>query len=101
MTEITTVSERAYAQQLLARLEGRSFPYAGQWELTCRCNLQCVMCYTDPFNTPDLIKEELRYDEIVRILTEDEIGCRPYIYNPVEGRMATVCSCKRTRAEFR
>lgn len=76
MTEITTVSERAYAQQLLGRLEGRSFPYGGQWELTCRCNLQCVMCYTDPFNTPGRIKEELRYEEIVRILDElQEAGC--------------------------
>ncbi|MGH9392204.1 MAG: hypothetical protein ACRD1Z_21580 [Vicinamibacteria bacterium] len=76
MTEITAISERAYARQLLARLEGRRFPYAGQWELTCRCNLRCVMCYTDPFNTPARIQEELRYDEIVRILDElQEAGC--------------------------
>lgn len=76
MTEITAVSERAHAQQLLARLEGRPCPYSGQWELTCRCNLQCVMCYTDPFNTPGRIKEELRYEEVVRILDElQEAGC--------------------------
>ena len=76
MTEITTVSEQAYAQQLLGRLDGRRFPYTGQWELTCRCNLQCVMCYTDPFNTPGRIEEELRYEEIVRILDElQEAGC--------------------------
>ena len=76
MTEIAAVSERTYAQQLLAKLEGRRFPYAGQWELTCRCNLRCVMCYTDPFNTPDRIEEELRYEEIVRILDElQEAGC--------------------------
>lgn len=48
----------------------------GQWELTCRCNLTCVMCYTDPFNTPDRIRDELTCPEILRILGElREAGC--------------------------
>ncbi len=54
----------------------KRLPLAGQWELTCRCNLKCLMCYTDPFNTPERIKEELRYEEIVRVLDElHEAGC--------------------------
>lgn len=73
---IPLLDEDAYAQRLSRRLGGRRFPYAGQWELTCRCNLACVMCYTDPFNTPERVKHELRYEEIVRILDElHEAGC--------------------------
>jgi MoaA/NifB/PqqE/SkfB family radical SAM enzyme len=61
---------------LTARSESGRFPLSGQWELTCRCNLHCVMCYTDPFNTSAKIRQELRTEEIFRILHElrDE-GC--------------------------
>ena len=48
------------------------YPILCQWEITCRCNLRCKMCYTDCFNRPDKIKEELATDEILRIL--DEMG---------------------------
>jgi MoaA/NifB/PqqE/SkfB family radical SAM enzyme len=73
---LSTVSEQAYASRLLARLQGERYPYAGQWELTCRCNLECVMCYTDPFNKPERIRQELGTDEIRRILDElCEAGC--------------------------
>jgi len=58
------------------RLGGRRFPLVGQWELTCRCNLKCVMCYTDVFNTPEKIRQELSCEEILRILDEIvEAGC--------------------------
>lgn len=74
--EIPTVTEQAYGQKLLEKLDGRSFPFNGQWELTCRCNFKCVMCYTDPFNTPERIRQELRTEEIIRILDElREAGC--------------------------
>jgi MoaA/NifB/PqqE/SkfB family radical SAM enzyme len=46
------------------------FPYLCQWEITCRCNLRCVMCYTDCFNRPDRIRQELTTHEIVRIMDE-------------------------------
>ncbi|MBI5299465.1 MAG: radical SAM protein [Deltaproteobacteria bacterium] len=46
------------------------FPLNGQWELTCRCNLHCVMCYTDPFNQPARIQQELSTTEILRVLGE-------------------------------
>ncbi len=45
-------------------------PLFGQWELTCRCNLRCVMCYTDCFNTPEQIRQELALSEILRIMGE-------------------------------
>ena len=46
------------------------FPLACQWEITCRCNLRCVMCYTDCRNTPDSVRQELRTDELLHILDE-------------------------------
>ena len=46
------------------------FPLSCQWEITCRCNLHCVMCYTDCCNRPELIRQELSSGEIVRILDE-------------------------------
>jgi len=51
-------------------------PVHGQWELTCRCNLRCVMCYTDCFNRPQHIRNELATHEILRIMDEViEVGC--------------------------
>jgi len=52
------------------------YPLACQWEITCRCNLRCVMCYTDCFNRPEKIREELTTTEIFRIMDElAEAGC--------------------------
>jgi MoaA/NifB/PqqE/SkfB family radical SAM enzyme len=51
-------------------------PLVCQWEITCRCNLRCVMCYTDCFNRPDLIRNELETPEIRRIMDElADAGC--------------------------
>jgi MoaA/NifB/PqqE/SkfB family radical SAM enzyme len=46
------------------------FPLSCQWEITCRCNLHCVMCYTDCFNHAEAIHRELPTDEILRIMDE-------------------------------
>lgn len=52
------------------------FPLTGQWEITCRCNLRCIMCYTDCFNRTEKVREELSTDEILRIMDElAEAGC--------------------------
>lgn len=52
------------------------YPFACQWELTCRCNLRCVMCYTDCFNRPDKIQDELTTEEIFRVMDElADAGC--------------------------
>lgn len=56
-------------QNKLFRLPDR-YPYSCQWEITCRCNLHCVMCYTDCFNHPDAIRQELTTAEILRIMDE-------------------------------
>jgi MoaA/NifB/PqqE/SkfB family radical SAM enzyme len=53
----------------LSHLPGR-FPVACQWEITCRCNLRCLMCYTDCFNRPEFIRQELSTSEILRIMDE-------------------------------
>jgi len=46
------------------------FPLSCQWEVTCRCNLHCVMCYTDCCNRPGLVRQELTTAEIFRIMDE-------------------------------
>jgi len=46
------------------------FPLLCQWEVTCRCNLHCVMCYTDCFNVPEQIRRELPLSDLLRILDE-------------------------------
>ena len=69
-SEIAEISRRELGQRLLEQLPSGRFPFSGQWELTCRCNLTCMMCYTDPFNTPERIRQELHYEEIIRILDE-------------------------------
>ena len=66
----------AWEDALHARLCHARYPLTGQWELTCRCNLTCRMCYTDPFNTPARIRQELATDEILRILHDvADAGC--------------------------
>ncbi len=73
---LTTVQGREFGQRLAATLRGQRFPLSGQWELTCRCNLRCVMCYTDCFNTQERIQQELSLAEIARIMDEiHDAGC--------------------------
>lgn len=45
-------------------------PTQVQFEITYRCNIHCVHCYTDPFNNPSDIRRELTFDEILRIFDE-------------------------------
>lgn len=60
----------------LLNIEPERFPFFCQWEITCRCNLRCVMCYTDCFNKPEMIRNELSTAEILRIMDElAEAGC--------------------------
>jgi MoaA/NifB/PqqE/SkfB family radical SAM enzyme len=84
-----TILEKVISSESLAefgdRLSGRSadqrFPYACQWELTCRCNLRCQMCYTDCFNTPERVRKELSFEEIERVLGElSQAGCVEIVF---------------------
>ena len=43
---------------LLQRLRSEHVPYTVLWELTHRCNLQCVMCYNVPRPQPELSTAE-------------------------------------------
>lgn len=52
------------------------YPLYCQWELTCLCNLRCVMCYTDCNNRPEKIRRELPTAQIFRIMDElKDAGC--------------------------
>jgi MoaA/NifB/PqqE/SkfB family radical SAM enzyme len=76
MSVLPTRPLESVGDALLARTRAGRFPLSGQFELTCRCNLKCQMCYTDPFNTPERVRQELSTDEVIRILDElQEAGC--------------------------
>lgn len=58
------------------QIQRKRHPLFCQWEITCRCNLRCVMCYTDCFNTAEKVREELSTEEIIHIMDElKEAGC--------------------------
>lgn len=72
----TEQSSQEFGEKIYSNSPERRFPWTCQWELTCRCNLKCVMCYTDCFNQPERIRQELTTQEIFRILAElQEAGC--------------------------
>ena len=76
MNGIPCITDQEFSERFSWRLSGGRFPLSSQWEITCRCNLRCVMCYTDCFNTPDMLRQELSLREIVRIMDEiREAGC--------------------------
>jgi MoaA/NifB/PqqE/SkfB family radical SAM enzyme len=51
-------------------------PLACQWEITCRCNLRCIMCYTQCFNRPERTRAELWTAPVLGILDQlAEAGC--------------------------
>ena len=68
-----TIPEEPY-QDFSSRIFSRSIqnpqPTRVQFEITYRCNIHCVHCYTDPFNTPMHHRRELRFEEILRIFDE-------------------------------
>ncbi|MCK4859889.1 MAG: radical SAM protein [Candidatus Omnitrophica bacterium] len=45
-------------------------PFKGQIEITFGCSLRCVHCYSDCYNNPESIKNELTYKEITNILDQ-------------------------------
>ena len=76
MNGIPSITDQEFSERFSQRLSGGRFPLSGQWEITCRCNLRCIMCYTDCFNSPEMIQQELNLPEIVRIMDEiQEAGC--------------------------
>jgi radical SAM protein with 4Fe4S-binding SPASM domain len=68
------LAEESYAHftaRIFERTAGeRPRPTACQFEITYRCNIHCVHCYTDPFNTPMQLRQELSYEQIVGLLDQ-------------------------------
>lgn len=60
----------AFSQRVFGRGVSTRTPIRAQFEITYRCNIHCVHCYTDPFNTPRHLQCELALEEIVRIFDE-------------------------------
>ena len=74
--DVKEESSQEFSKRIFSSLSRGRFPWSCQWELTCRCNLRCIMCYTDVFNTPGRIRQELSAGEIFNILDElHEAGC--------------------------
>lgn len=68
-----TMHEQDYAE-FSSRMFGRSAeaaqPTRCQFEITYRCNIHCLHCYTDPFNNSTHLRRELAVIEIERLLGE-------------------------------
>jgi len=41
-----------------------------EFEITYRCNIHCVHCYTDPFNTPQHLRRELAVDQMLGLFDQ-------------------------------
>ena len=61
---------RDFSRRVFSRSVQDPQPTRVQFELTYRCNIHCVHCYTDPFNSPAHLRRELSVDEMLRIFDE-------------------------------
>ena len=67
---IPTVEYKDFSLRLHERSWQRDQVIKAQMEITYRCNLHCVHCYTDPYNSRRFFPRELYLEEIKRILDE-------------------------------
>ena len=66
-----TLDYSSWSLGVKQRIGGRRVPLAGAIELTRRCNNRCRHCYNNlPAAAPQALAEELRTDELTRILDE-------------------------------
>lgn len=76
MPAIETVEYGAFSRRLFERSYAEHKPLRGQIELTYACNVRCVHCYTDCFNNPQDIKNEMSTEKILNLVDEmHEAGC--------------------------
>lgn len=67
---ISNAEYRDFSRRVWDKSVARTFPTRVQFEITYRCNIHCVHCYTDPFNTPVRLRREMSFDEILRLFDE-------------------------------
>ncbi len=67
---IPSVEYKDFSSRLHERYGQRDRVIKAQLELTYRCNLHCLHCYTDPYNSRQFFPRELSLEEIRRILDE-------------------------------
>lgn len=70
LKEITQIPYRDFSMETHRQSLERGKVIKAQMELTYRCNLHCLHCYTDPYNAPEYFPKEMSYAEITRILDE-------------------------------
>lgn len=69
-SDISLVENREYLRRFRATLRGMRVPFSGSIDLTARCNLQCVHCYTGPGNDAGGSASEMPTDQVLRFLDE-------------------------------
>src|SRR5881409_926136 len=69
-SEIGTMNQAEFWTALSQKGAEARVPVQAMIELTYGCNLHCVHCDTDCYNRPELIKREMSYEEITRILDQ-------------------------------
>jgi len=67
---IPTIEYKDFSLKIHSRYGQLDRVIKAQMELTYRCNLHCVHCYTDPYNTREFFPREMTFAEITRILDE-------------------------------
>lgn len=73
---IETSEYSAFSERLFDKSVEKKNPLRGQIELTYRCNIRCVHCYTDCFNNPQDIRNEMTTSKILSLIDEmHAAGC--------------------------
>ncbi|MDO8527001.1 MAG: radical SAM protein, partial [Deltaproteobacteria bacterium] len=71
-----TMPYSVFSEHLFSKAAEQKKPLRGQIELTYRCNVRCVHCYTDCFNNPEDIQKEMDTGSILRLVDEMQgAGC--------------------------
>jgi radical SAM protein with 4Fe4S-binding SPASM domain len=67
---IPKIEYKDFSLKLHQQAERMDCVVKAQLELTYRCNLHCVHCYTDPYNAKEFFPRELSLEEILRLIDE-------------------------------
>jgi radical SAM protein with 4Fe4S-binding SPASM domain len=67
---VSSVEYRDFSRKVHEQAIHQDRIIKAQLELTYRCNLHCVHCYTDPYNAREYFPKELTLVEILRLLDD-------------------------------